>query len=120
MQSAGASVSLPCRRRNRWTANDFCLADFWRGGFSGPTVLATLERPSPPKPSPGFAPLLPKASPRSWIVGRRRRRPQSHDVADAARAAGARPTVETAEGLGWSGDAIEAQAFLGFLAAAGA
>ena len=48
---------------------------------------------------------------------RRRRRAQSHDAADAARAA-APATVEAADALGWSADAIEAQAF-GFLAARG-
>ena len=62
-----------------------------------------------------IVPLLPKG-PRQLDRGRRRRA-QSHHAADAARAA-APATVEAADALGWSADAIEAQAF-GFLAARG-
>jgi anhydro-N-acetylmuramic acid kinase len=62
-----------------------------------------------------IAPLLPK-KPRSWIVagGGARNLTMLRMLRDRLEPA----TVETAEGLGWSGDAIEAQAF-GFLAARG-
>jgi anhydro-N-acetylmuramic acid kinase len=62
-----------------------------------------------------IAPLLPKP-PRSWIVagGGARNLTMLRMLRERLEPA----TVETAEGLGWSGDAIEAQAF-GFLAARG-
>ena len=62
-----------------------------------------------------IAPLLPK-QPRSWIVagGGARNLTMLRMLRERLEPA----TVETAEGLGWSGDAIEAQAF-GFLAARG-
>ena len=62
-----------------------------------------------------IAPLLPK-QPRSWIVagGGAHNLTMLRLLRERLEPA----TVETAEGLGWSGDAIEAQAF-GFLAARG-
>jgi anhydro-N-acetylmuramic acid kinase len=62
-----------------------------------------------------IAPLLPK-QPLSWIVagGGARNLTMLRMLRERLEPA----TVETAEGLGWSGDAIEAQAF-GFLAARG-
>jgi anhydro-N-acetylmuramic acid kinase len=62
-----------------------------------------------------IAPLLPK-EPRSWIVAGGGAR--NLTMMRMLRERLAPVTVETAEGLGWSGDAIEAQAF-GFLAARG-
>src|SRR5258706_4773 len=62
-----------------------------------------------------IAPLLPK-EPRSWIVAGGGAR--NFTMMRMLRERLAPATVETAEGLGWSGDAIEAQAF-GFLAARG-
>jgi anhydro-N-acetylmuramic acid kinase len=62
-----------------------------------------------------IAPLLPK-EPRSWIVAGGGAR--NLTMIRMLRERLAPVTVETAEGLGWSGDAIEAQAF-GFLAARG-
>ena len=62
-----------------------------------------------------IAPLLPK-EPRSWIVAGGGAR--NLTMVRMLRERLAPVTVETAEGLGWSGDAIEAQAF-GFLAARG-
>jgi anhydro-N-acetylmuramic acid kinase len=62
-----------------------------------------------------IAPLLPK-EPRSWIVAGGGAR--NLTMMRMLRERLAPATVETAEGLGWSGDAIEAQAF-GFLAARG-
>src|SRR6266436_2323616 len=62
-----------------------------------------------------IAPLLPK-EPRSWIVAGGGAR--NLTMMRMLRERLAPVPVETAEGLGWSGDAIEAQAF-GFLAARG-
>jgi anhydro-N-acetylmuramic acid kinase len=59
--------------------------------------------------------LLPKP-PRSWIVAGGGAR--NHTMLRMLRARLVSATVETADALGWSGDAIEAQAF-GFLAARG-
>jgi anhydro-N-acetylmuramic acid kinase len=60
-------------------------------------------------------PLLPKA-PQSWIVAGGGAR--NHTMLRMLREQVAPATVEAADALGWSGDAIEAQAF-GFLAARG-
>ena len=53
--------------------------------------------------------VLPRP-PTSWIVGRRRHA-QSDLDADAGASAWRRPRVETAGAVGWSADALEAQAF---------
>jgi anhydro-N-acetylmuramic acid kinase len=63
----------------------------------------------------GIVPLLPKV-PRSWIVAGGGAR--NLTMMKMLRERLAPATVETADALGWSGDAIEAQAF-GFLAARG-